>query len=516
MAEQSVNLILKQEEKHEDEVVVSFSAIIRKLKKYFTVWFLVSIIVGGVIAGISMFFRTTSITPVHAIVSFTNKGIEKGKNPNGTDFDPNTLKAPEIIEAALMQCNQELELLETIRSGIEIEGIIPEDAYQRMLTYQNVYESSSSNQLAAAQAMLDVSWVSTQYTITFKYKEAKLRRSEAVQILNAMLDAYRNYYFEQYGYNEALGNNLAAIDYTEYDYAQAVDMFRSELKTLNRYVNNLSSDDTTRFRSSVTGYTFADLKSAISSLQSLDLDLISSYLNVNNVSKDKVRLQTYYEFRIQNLELEQKTNKETLAAIEAAFDSYEKDQVIIFSDSVANTESTISSDEYDKLINRKIAAQADLSETTQNIEYYKQRLATLKKSEAGGKDKVKRVEEDLAKLNDKVQNLIQLVNDTADDYYRNVSLSNAFNVLVPATTEVATTIKSGIVSAIVPIFGVEVLILMSYLGYSSVQAITEETRKRRNRLAAAAGNVPEASGGSDDKKDEKNGKEQNGKDQKKK
>ena len=77
MSEQNVNLILKQHEKNEEQVVVSISAIIRKLKKYFAVWLLVAIIIGGLIAGVSVFFRTTSTTPVHAIVSFTHKGIKR-------------------------------------------------------------------------------------------------------------------------------------------------------------------------------------------------------------------------------------------------------------------------------------------------------------------------------------------------------------------------------------------------------------------------------------------------------
>ena len=52
MAEQNVNLILKQEEKHEEEeVVISFSTIFRKLKRYFAVWLMVSVLVGGLIGG---------------------------------------------------------------------------------------------------------------------------------------------------------------------------------------------------------------------------------------------------------------------------------------------------------------------------------------------------------------------------------------------------------------------------------------------------------------------------------
>ncbi|MBR4200661.1 MAG: lipopolysaccharide biosynthesis protein [Oscillospiraceae bacterium] len=485
MAEQNVNLIVKQDERNnEEEVVISISAIFRKLKKYFMVWFMVAVIIGGLIAGGSVFFNTTSSAPVHAVVSFNYDGIEKGKNPDGTDFDWNTLKSPQIIEAALNECGLELKLLESVRRGIRIEGEIPEDSYQRLNTYKNIYENATNGQLAAAQAMLDVSWFSTQYNITFNYKESGLTRSEAVDVLNAMLNAYRDFFFKQFGYNEAMGNSLESQDYTDYDYAQAVDMFRTTLQELNRYVDSLSRDDTARFRSTVTGYTFADLKSTISSVQTLDLDLISSYLNVNNISKDKDRLQTYYEFRIQNLERQQKADEEVLEAIEKAFDSYEKDQIIIFSDSNKNTESSIASEEYDKLISQRISAQRDLSQIKSDIQYYKERLTALKNTKIGKTDKTERIEKDLEKLDKKVKDLVKLVNDTADDYYQNVSLSSAYSILVPATSDAITTVKSGLSKAIMPLAGIEAILLMFFLGYSFVTALIEETKKRKVTAAA--------------------------------
>ena len=491
MAEQNVNLIVKQEDhSNEEEVVISISAIFRKLKKYFMVWLMVAVIIGGLIAGVSVFFNTTSSAPVHAVVSFNYDGIEKGKNPDGTDFDWNTLKSPQIIEDALTTCGLELDLLESVRRGIRIEGKVPEDSYQRMNTYRNIYENATNGQLAAAQAMLDVSWFSTQYNLTFNYKESGLTRSQAVDVLNAMLDAYRDFFFKQFGYNEAMGNALSSMDYKDYDYAQAVDMFRTTLQELSRYVNNLSTDDTTRFRSTVTGCTFADLKSSISTLQTLDLDLISSYLNVNNISKDKDRLQTYYEYRIQNLERQKKTDEEILKAIESAFDSYEKDQIIIFSDNNMNTESSIASDEYDKLIAQKISAQKDLSQTKSDIEFYKDRLTSLKKTTIGGTDKTERIEKDLEKLNKKVNQLIQLVNDTADDYYQNVSLASAYSILVPATSDVATTVKSGLSKAMLPLVGIEAVLLMIFLGYSFVTALIEETKKRKAAATAQPAEQP--------------------------
>ncbi|MCQ2407368.1 MAG: lipopolysaccharide biosynthesis protein [Oscillospiraceae bacterium] len=488
MAEQNVNVILKQEEKREEEIaVISFSTIFRKLKKYFAVWLMVAILVGGLIASASMFFTTTSSNPVRAVVSFNYKGIEKGKNPDGTDFDWNTLKAPRIISKALEECGMNPELLEPVRQGMEIEGKMPEDAYQRLNTYQNVYENSSSGQLAAANAMLDVSWFSTQYNITFKYREAAITRTEAVQLLNAMLDAYRSYFYEEFGYNEALGVSLSAQNYKDYDYAEAVDLFRDSLKQLNHYVTSLANEDSTRFRSSATGYTFADLKTAINSIQNLDLDLISSYLSVNNITKDKVRLQAYYEYRIENLERQQITDQETLDAIQDAFDAYEKDQVIIFSDSVGNTETTVSSEEYDKLINRRITAQENLSETKQSIAFYKQRLQTLKKNTiANSEDKVERIEKDLEKVNKKLNEMIELVEKTADDYYQNVSLGNAYNVLVPAAYDAATTVKHGISKAVVPCVGAEAMIFIFYLGVSFVMALIEEMKAKRMKMEAAA------------------------------
>ncbi|MCQ2417406.1 MAG: lipopolysaccharide biosynthesis protein [Oscillospiraceae bacterium] len=484
---QNVNIILKNEEKGQNEVIVSLSGVFKKIRKYFIAWLLTAVIIGGIIVGASIFSTTSATTPVRTLVSFTYPGIEKGKNPDGSDFDPYSLIQASVIEKALRDCEEDPQLLETIRRDIVIDSIIPEDTVERLTTYKKIFDTNSStSQINAAQQMLAENWFSTQYTVTFNYKKSGLTRQNAVKLLNTIMDRYRDYFFEQYGYNEALGSALASQDYTEYDYAEAVDMFRTSLNTLNRYVNSLSNDDTTRFRSAVTGYTFADLKSAIGTVMDLDLDLISSYLNVYNITKDKDRLQAYYEYRIENLEREKKKNEEKLTTIQESLDSYEKDQIIIFSDSTTNTESSIASEEYDNLINRKITAQSDLSETTQYIEYYKQRLTALKRTTVGSTDKVKKIESDLAKLNEKVNQLIQLVNDTADDYYQNVSLSNAFNVLVPATSDVATNVKSGITKAVIPTAGTEILLLVAFLALSFIEAIVVETRRKQMELETAA------------------------------
>ena len=516
MAEKSkesrnVNVILKSEEKqHEDEVIISLSAVFRKLKKYFMVWFLVSVIIGGLIVGLSIFFSTTSSTPVRALVSFNYDGIEKGKNPDGSDFDPNSLKNPSVIEGALSDCGMELELLESVRNGIDIYGIVPEDTINRLTAYSKVFENAT-NGMPAAQAILDESWFSTQYRISFNFREAGISRSDAVQLLNSMLDQYKLYFYKTYGFNEPLGSSLGALNYAEYDYAQAVDMFDDSLTKLRRYVNSLATDDTTRFRSTVTGYTFADLRDTINTVQELDLDMISSYITVNNVTKDKERVQAYYEYRIENLTRQKTEYREELESIEASIESYVKDDMYIFGENV-NTQTTTASEQYDKMIAQKIAKQAELSHTTQQIEYYNQRLKALRLNSVGGQDKKQYVETELAKLDEKIKNLTELVKETSDDYYENVSLSNAYSVLVPASSDVKTTVKNGVSDALMPVIGLEIILLMAYLGYAFVQSIIEETRKKRLAKVSADGKTaddaedggePEQSDDSDAEEDEK-------------
>jgi hypothetical protein len=64
-------------------------------------------------------------------------------------------------------------------------------------------------------------------------------------------------------------------------------------------------------------------------------------------------------------------------------------------------------------------------------------------------------------------------------------------------------VQSGIKKAVVPIFGIEAVLLMVYLAVSFGQALVEETRKRNNKLAAERA---AASGAETDEKPEKSDK----------
>ena len=294
-----------------------------------------------------------------------------------------------------------------------------------------------------------------------------------------MLDCYRSYFFEVYGYNKALGSAIAAIDYSTYDYAEAVDVFSTTLTTLADYLDQLAEEDTTRFRSNKTGYTFADLSSAVETIESMDLDLISSYITVNNVTKDRQALMTYYQYRVDSLRRKRNISQERLDTITESIDKYEKDSILIFGNGTdnVNTTYTQASEQYDKLISQKISAQKEVSTATQQIDFFETRIEALEDRSAASREKMERVEKDLADLNEKVNKLLDDVNATSDEYYENVAFGNAYNVLVPASSSAMGFIRSLINGAMKPAVILEAVALLVYLCAAFIYGLRLEKGK---------------------------------------
>ena len=475
--ERNLNITIKNQEDNKDEVVVSLSGIFKKIKQFFAIWIVAAIIAGILTVcavGIVTAIRKPAIT---ALVSFSYSGIEKGKDPAGRVFDINSIKNPTVIEDALTRLDMDMEHLESIRENMSFEGIIPDDAIDRITVYNSVYENASSGNLSAAEAMLDVTYYPTKFKVNFDYGNAGFSKSEGVQILNTLLECYRDYFYDKYGYNNSLGTAVPAVQYTDYDYAEQVDVFKTTLDTLERYLKELANDDTTLFRSNQTGYTFNDLYQATTTIESIDLDRISSYISINNITKDKETSIAYYEYRIESLTRTQTQLEERLASITESIAQYEKDTILIFGNGTDGNDTSYSqaSEEYDKLIDRKVSTATDLAETKQSIEFYKSRRDALKSNKNATEAQITQVEADLASLSDKVRELVDLTEITADEYYEDVAFGNAYNILVPAVKSAGSSIGGVVKSSVLPILLVEALIFVIYIAVAFVKAISHDS-----------------------------------------
>lgn len=481
----NINITLKNEEEDKDDIIISLPMIFKKLKKYFLIWLVVAAIVFVAVFG-GTTFKTMHRKPViTALVSFTHEGIEKGLDPNGMDFNKDTIKNPVVIEKALTSLNLPLDQLDDIRNSVEIDGLTPADAMDKILTYKNVYENANSNNLQAAQAMLDVPIFPTKFKITFNYAKTNLSRKTAVQILNTMLEEYKNYFFETYGYNESLGSSVNALDISSYDYSEGIEVLKTSLNTLSKYLKQLSNDDATRFRSSVTGYTFDDLYQAVETVKSIDLDKVSSFITVNNLTKDKNTAIAYYEYRINDLSRRKTSLEEQLSSVKDSIKAYEKDQIIIFGNGTdsTDTQSTKTSQQYDNMIKEKLDITNELATTKQNISFYRERSEALQKSSSNSKENIEQVDKQLDDVNNKVSQLIENIKLTADDYYENVTFQNAYNILVPATNSVGSTLNIVMDNVTMPLIAGEAIVLAIYFMIAFITALKAEIIAKKRKKA---------------------------------
>lgn len=457
----------------ENDSITTIFTMVDKLKKYFTL-FLVMVILGCLLSFAYSGILTAIKKPeLKALIGFSYDGIDKGLDPNGRKFDINTVKSPAVIEMALTELNIDIVKLESIRNGITFEKIIPASAYDKFTVYNNILEKGGQETLEAGEKLIETSYYPTQFTVVFDYSKTGFSRNEAVNVFNMIIEKYDEYFYKTYGYNEAIGNAVSAISYEDYDYAEAVDVFENNLSMLKRYVKQLSDEDDTRFRSTVTGYTLADLYSSIDTVQTIDLDEISSYITFYNVTKDKERAIAYYEYRIDALTREVNQYEEQIGVYDGSISAYEKDQVLVFggTDNI-NTQSNVSSEQYDEMFSQKNNTAGDLAYSKQRIIFYKNRIQALQSNNINTSKNIEIVESELKSLNEKLNMLIGLVHDTSEDYYRNVTFGNAYNILVPASASAVTILKSIFDNALIPLVILEVIAVLVYFTIAFVAAFS--------------------------------------------
>ena len=481
--EKNISLILKQPEDESETVTISFGSIFRQMKRYLLVWIVLAAVLAMLTTSFVFLFSGRIVTSsITALVSFNYSGIESGKAPDGSTFDVNKIKSPNVIENALDDVGESSSLSENIRSNISIKGIIPDDALDKISLYQSVYSQGGSAALDAVNSLLAIGYYPSYYVINFDYAAAGITIDDGKKILDRILENYQDYFFRTYGYNEALGSSVVAVDYKDYDYPEAVDVFDSTLDSLKQYVQKLSNDDTTNFRSNETGYTFSDLLTTIDTVKSADLDALSSYITINNITNDKEMLLTYYQYRIDEMERERKVSQSELDSVTNSINEYEKDTLLVFGNGngAENGETTYqqASEKYDELINQKIEIQDSVSRCSQRIEYYKDRISAMNENSGTVKVDSEEVEKELSSLYDKIKDLIDVTNKTADEYYETVTFANVYNILVPATGNAPQVTAGGLA---MPILIIEAVLFVVYLGVSFIRAIVLDNRASKEK-----------------------------------
>lgn len=459
---------------------LKISSVIFNLKKLFLPWLITAVLSAGIIIGSSTFI-SPDIDALSATIAYNYNGIEDGLDPNGCELNTDAIKSDTLIYSALEAEGLSADIMQDVQDGIFVDGIVSSSAVAKITEYNSIYNSGSGSW---TEQMKDTAYHPTQFRVSFNYNKTGLDGEQAASLLNRILENYNLYFIETYGYSEAISETLLSVDFNNYDYLIALDMYSTKLGSLADYVNTLSYDDPGQFRCDETGYSFSDISGAVSLIRSVDIDTLISYILNNGVISDKNMILSYYDYRIDNLQRLKTSASERLASIEESIKTYQKDSVIIYdSNGAGNSSVTETSDTYDKMIQQKLYYQELISDYNVSITDYSDRIESIKKlSGSATKAHQEYVDERIASITEKVAALTDSLKITADDYFENEKFTHAFSVLSPAEYSFTQFVKSVVNESMRLIVIAELGILTVYL-FICIAACIYEPLKRRIHIS---------------------------------
>ena len=468
--------VIRPPEDDENEVRIDLSQIFGYLKRFFVLWLALAVVLGSFTLAVSSWRKNvTYIGDAMALITFTFDDAAKGLAPDGSDLDPAKIQSPTVVESALNTLHMDLGTIDKVRTNLKIEGVMADDSYDRMTLYNNMLAKSTTVNMELIRSLLNTESNATRYIVSFDYLRAGFSRQQGVDLLNAILDSYRQEFEVTYNYNVALGSSLEVVDYADYDYAETITIFTNTLDDIETYLNDLKGSDTAGFRSSATGSSFDDLLLRVSTLRDIDLDQAASYITGNGVTRNgAAREIAHYEWLIDELNRQKAVQDARMASLTESIAAYEKDPVIYISGEDTDTINQDSSDYYDQLVSDKIDTQNLISRYMRTIRFYQREIEILQSDRAVSQQIRDRADEYLESLDQLVKQLLNDVKRTADDYYSKAAFSKTVQVLVPAMAESPSLTSGNLKNAIVISEG---LLLVLYLGAAVVKGIKASNQK---------------------------------------
>ncbi len=363
---------------------------------------------------------------VRAVVTFQFEGIEQGLDPNGAAFDVTLMKSPYVIQSALEEMGYSENYIEHVRENIVIEGVVPEDAVEKMTVIKTMAEKDATQY----EKILDVAYFPSQY-IVYLYDDGTFAPNELTQVLNNVLTSYRQYFLDTYANAEVLTVTSNLLSGDDYDYGESVDLVKTQIQLMLSYVTKLMND-APDFRSSRTGLSFEDIVTSLKFVQSVDIARLSSYVESQSLTKDKDRQIEYYNYRIREASNKISELQTQLETVTNTINSYEKDPVVVVSSSDTTLEYEEKNEYYDTLVSKKISLNKEIAEENTNLNESYLLLNTLQEATTyNSQDEFDYADSLLTRLDTTISSWVELIGETTDEYFSTTLYSNAVKTAIP-------------------------------------------------------------------------------------
>ena len=240
--------------------------------------------------------------PLTGRIMFSYADYKKGVFPDGTSFNADNLRSPDIIQQAIqdMKLVQKGVNVDLVRGYLKVSAYIPEKIFK-------------AQQAAKDKGQPLEPFNSGEYNLTLDLpKNLGLSDSEQERLLKEIMLNYIEKFSNDYIAPSSLAN--IPLDIQNYDYFEIDLVLNKEIRSLISYLAE-KEQKAGDFHSITTGQTFGDIRKRAEILWDVDFNTMASLINTYNLSKDPAKLMDKMDYLILKLgEREQK--------------SYEKDKVV--------------------------------------------------------------------------------------------------------------------------------------------------------------------------------------------
>ena len=424
-----------------EEQGISIMNVFSTLGKRFHLYLWVMII--GLLAGLLVptliyTFKDKKDSAV-AILGLDYENAEAGLAPDGNELDISYLKSSYVIQNALnnVKLSKQVSAAQ-VQSNLVVTGILTDETKQKLDILDDLKEAKNNDYSKILQN-LELQY-RAQYIISLNngFKDGNRKftipSDDLSKLLNSITASYSDYFVETYLSKNLPGNYLDALNVEVLDYLDILDEITYSLDYLENYCYN-NANVVPGFRST-KGVSFTDLARQINTFKNGQIDYIYSYVYLNNVAKDKSLLLDKYNYQIRQATSQFNEIETNIHDLQDAIDNYQFSITKVPApDGTSWTEIKVKDDEYNALVNRLTALNAQKTALKEKIDILNDRIGILGGTDATDEQKTA-AEGYVANALDTAKNIYALVKENAKELFASNAYQNKFmHFVVTSDTE---------------------------------------------------------------------------------
>ena len=322
----------------------------------------------------------------NTILGFNYLGIEKGLNPNGTQFNKNDLVSTNELNYLFDKYNEKglkSKDLKSLRQNIEVKGIVPQYITERIEQALKKGET--------------LSYTPTQYSISLKDGNKDI----AEELVQDVIAEFNKKYKPQYEISEVSLNN-------SYDYDDYIVILKEHI---NRLLLETKGEMKEKFSSKITGVSYIELSRKIQNYENVNLKKYISYIDVYNFSNNALTKKTRLEADIKMLKLEKSKLLGEAEVVKKALDEYKPTtkQLVLPSIGEMGIKLDTENEYYSKLLGKYIELNTLAANKAYEIKYKKQELEEIKTPSSTEDEVIQKIIKNLVtelnKITEEINNL---------------------------------------------------------------------------------------------------------------